>query len=112
MVVLENESRSITSSNYPERSVGKISNVKHDHVNHIPHLAPVFIICERCHWCATYFDTNRILQEEKVDDDNNKICPRCDTIDSLSSLPILLNESFTFDYSIKRGIVLQFKKRD
>jgi hypothetical protein len=60
----------------------------------------------------TYLDTNRILQEYKVDDDNNKICPRCDTIDSLSSLPILSNESFTFDYSIKRGIVLQFKKRD
>ena len=31
---------------------------------------------------------------------------------SLSSLPILSDESFTFDYSIKRGIVLQFKKRD
>lgn len=73
---------------------------------------PVFILCGRCHWCPTYLDTNRILQEYKVDDDNNKICPRCDTIDSLSSLPILSNESFTFDYSIKRGIVLQFKKRD
>lgn len=112
MVILENESRSITSSNYAERSVGKISNVKHDHENLIPQSPPVFIICERCHWCATYLDTNRILQEEKVDDDNNKICPRCDTIDSLSSLPILSNESFTFDCSVKRGIVLQFKKRD
>jgi hypothetical protein len=108
MVVLENERRSITSSNCVERSIGKSSNVKHDHAQS----APVFIICERCHWCATYLDTNRILQEEKVDDDNNKICPRCDTIDSLSSLPILSNESFTFDYSVKRGIVLQFKKRD
>jgi C4-type Zn-finger protein len=86
MVVLENERRSITSSNCVERSLGKSSNVKHDHVSHIPHLAPVVVICERCHWCATYLDTDRILQEEKVDDDNNKICPRCDTIDSLSSL--------------------------
>jgi hypothetical protein len=114
MVVLENERYSITSSNCVERSVGKSSNVKHDHGRGslISQSAPVFIICERCHWCATYLDTNRILQEEKVDDDNNKICPRCDTIDSLSSLPILSNESFTFDYSVKRGIVLQFKKRD
>jgi hypothetical protein len=77
MVVLENERRSITSSNCVERSVGKSSNVKHDHVSLIPQSAPVFIICERCHWCATYLDTNRILQEKKVDDDNNKICPRC-----------------------------------
>jgi hypothetical protein len=46
----------------------------------------------------------------KVDEDNNKICPRCDTINGLSSLPILSNESFTFDYSIKRGIVLQLKR--
>jgi hypothetical protein len=112
MVVLENEKHSITSSNYVERSVGKSSNVKHGHGSLIPQPAPVFILCERCHWCATYLDTNRILQEEMIDDDNNKICPRCDTIDSLSSLPILSDESFTFDYSIKRGIVLQFKMRD
>ena len=112
MVVLENERRSITSSNCVERSVGKSSNVKHDNASLIPQSAPVFIICERCHWCATYLDANRILQEEKVDNDNNKICPRCDTFDSLSSLPILSDESFTFDYSVKRGIVLQFKKRD
>jgi hypothetical protein len=73
---------------------------------------PVFILCERCYWCATYLDTNRLLKEKRVDYDNNKICPRCDTIDSLSSLPILSNESFTFDYTVKREIVLQFRKRD
>jgi hypothetical protein len=112
MVILENERRSITSSNYVERSVENSSNVKHNHGSLAPQSAPVFILCERCHWCATYLDTNRIPQEEKVDDDNNKICPRCDTINSLSSLPILSNESYTFDYSIKRGIVFQFRKRD
>jgi hypothetical protein len=86
MVVLENERRSITSSNYVERSVGKSSNVKRNHGSPITQSVPVFILCGRCHWCPTYLDTNRILQEYKVDDDNNKICPRCDTIDSLSSL--------------------------
>jgi hypothetical protein len=112
MVVLENERRSITSSNYVERSVGKSSYAKHNNGSPILQSAPIFILCERCHWCATYLDTNRILQEEKVDDNNNKICSRCETTGSLSSLPILSNESFTFDYSIKRGVVLQFKKRD
>jgi hypothetical protein len=36
MVVLENERRAITSSNCIERSVGKSSNVKHDHASIIP----------------------------------------------------------------------------
>lgn len=112
MVVLENKRRSITSSNYAEQSVEKSSNMNHNHGRLTPQSAPVFILCERCHWCATYLDTNRLLKEKGVDEDNSKICPRCDSIDSLSSLPILSNESFTFDYAVKRGIVLQFRKRD
>ncbi|CAN5178630.1 hypothetical protein BH18THE2_BH18THE2_14520 [soil metagenome] len=69
--------------------------------------APEFILCERCYWCATYLDKNRLL--DGVDD--GKICPRCDAIDSLTSLPILSNESFTFNYTLKRGIELEFRKR-
>ena len=69
-----------------------------------------FILCEKCYWCATYLDDNRLL-DERVDDDKSKICPRCDAIDSLTSLPILFNESFTFNYSVKRGIELAFRKR-
>ena len=73
--------------------------------------APVFVLCERCYWCATFLDKNRLLEEEGVDDDKSKICPRCDDIDSISSLPIVSNESFTFNYTVKRGIELQFRKR-
>lgn len=68
MVVLENERCSITSSNYAERSVEKSSNMNH-HGSLTSQSAPVFILCERCRWYATYFDTNRILKEEGVDDD-------------------------------------------
>jgi hypothetical protein len=112
MVLLENERRSVASSNSAEQYVKKSSIKNHNHGSYTPQSAPVFILCERCHWCATYLDTNRILKEKGVDADNSKICPRCDTIDSLSSLPILSNESFTFDYAVKRGTVLQFRKRD
>jgi hypothetical protein len=71
---------------------------------------PEFILCERCYWCATYLDNNRAL-EEGLDDDKSKICPQCDAIDCLTSLPILFNESFTFNYTVKRGIELEFRKR-
>lgn len=70
--------------------------------------APVFVLCERCYWSATFLDKYK-LREEGVDDDNNK-CPYCDA-EGLSSLPIMTNESFTFNYTVKRGIELEFKKR-
>jgi hypothetical protein len=104
MVVLEEMKYSTIDSKHPDQYLKKLSQTNHN--------SPVFVLCERCYWCATYFDTNRLLKEEEVDDDNNKVCPRCDAIDSLSSLPIAANESFIFNYTVKRGIVLQFGKRD
>ena len=72
---------------------------------------PIFVLCERCYWSATYFDKARVPK------DNN--CPECsrrnDNNDNddieLSSFPILSNESFTFQYSGKRGVELEFKPR-
>jgi hypothetical protein len=103
MVILENMKYSMTNPKYTEQNTKRLSDTSHDS----PTLqsAPVFVLCERCYWCATYLDTNRLLKEEGVNDDNSKICPRCDSIDCISSLPILSNESFTFNYTVKRGIV-------
>jgi hypothetical protein len=65
---------------------------------------PIFILCDACYWCATYFDKTRI----PVDN----ICPRCNANNNeLTSFPIVSNESFTFDYNIKRGVELEFKPR-
>jgi hypothetical protein len=72
---------------------------------------PIFVLCERCYWSATYFDKTRVPK------DNN--CPECirsnDNNDNddieLSSFPILSNESFTFHYSDKTGVELEFKPR-
>ena len=58
----------------------------------------VFVLCEACHWCATYFDKSRVP--------SNK-CPICGNT-SISTFPILPNEEFTFDYSEKRGVELEF----
>ena len=64
----------------------------------------IFALCETCHWCATYLDKSRVL--------NNK-CPTCGNT-SISTFPILPNEEFTYNYNEKRGVDLEFglkKKR-
>jgi hypothetical protein len=58
----------------------------------------VFVLCETCHWCATYFDKARVP--------SNK-CPICSNT-SISTFPILPNEEFTFNYNEKRGVDLEF----
>jgi len=64
----------------------------------------IFVLCDKCYWCATFFD-NR-----KVPMDNN--CPQCNANSSeLSSLPIMPNESFTFGYNNKRGVEMEFSPR-
>ncbi len=58
----------------------------------------IFVLCETCHWCATYFDKSRIP--------NNK-CPICGN-SVISTFPILPNEEFAFKYNEKRGVELEF----
>jgi hypothetical protein len=58
----------------------------------------IFILCEICHWCATYLDKSRVPYDK---------CPICGNT-SISTFPILPNEEFTFDYNEKRGIELEF----
>jgi hypothetical protein len=63
-----------------------------------------FILCDICYWCSTYLDKTRLPIDNK--------CPKCyNTTTTLSSFPIMSNESFTFDYDEKRGIELKFMHR-
>ena len=67
-------------------------------------LPPIFILCDSCYWCATYFDKTRIPGHNR--------CPQCNANNNeLTSFPIMSNESFTFDYNYKRGVELEFKPR-
>jgi hypothetical protein len=69
-----------------------------------PSSPPIFILCDRCYWCATYLDKTR------TPTDNT--CPQCNSNNNeLSSFPIMSNESFTFDYDDKHGVELEFKHR-
>ena len=58
----------------------------------------VFVLCETCHWCATYFDKSRVPSSR---------CPNCGNI-AISTFPILPNEEFTYEYSEKHGVELEF----
>jgi hypothetical protein len=62
------------------------------HDDHTKPSAPlVFILCDRCYWCATYFSNARIPTDD--------ICPQCNAnSNELTSSPIAQNESFTFNY--------------
>lgn len=64
----------------------------------------IFVLCDRCYWCATYLDKNRLPSY------NN--CLECNSNNNeLTSFPILPNESLIFDYNDKRGVELRFKLR-
>ena len=76
----------------------------HDRSSLLSPSPPVFILCDTCYWCATYFDKTRIPRENK--------CPQCNANNNeLTSFPIMPNESITFIYNDKRGLELQFKHR-
>ena len=61
----------------------------------------IFILCETCYWCATYFDKDRLPTEK---------CPIC-LNRKMSSFPILPNEAFIFNYNDKHGVELEFRPR-
>jgi hypothetical protein len=72
--------------------------------DHIKPSPPIFILCDSCYWCATYFDKTRTPVDNT--------CPQCGANNNeLTSFPIMSNESFTFDYNDKHGVELEFKAR-
>jgi len=67
-------------------------------------LPSIFVLCDKCYWCATYLDKSRLPSDN--------ICLGCNSNNNeLTSFPILPNESLTFNYNDKRGVDLKFKLR-
>ena len=60
----------------------------------------IFVICDVCFWATTYLDKSRLPVLDSR-------CSRCQEV-GLSSFPVLVNESFTYTYSEKRGVELMF----
>lgn len=63
----------------------------------------VFVLCDNCYWAATFIDKSKL----NIIEDGCILCNES----LVSSFPILDNESFTFDYTERRGVELNFGVR-
>ena len=63
----------------------------------------IFLICHQCLWNVTFL--NKLCRQKVLGTSN--LCPNCNQ-DQLSSFPVMPNDSFTYSYSKKRGIELNF----
>jgi hypothetical protein len=61
-----------------------------------------FMICQTCFWCASYIGTMDIMNELPFER-----CPTCNN-NKVESLPILYDESYRYEYTPTRGVVLEF----
>jgi hypothetical protein len=61
-----------------------------------------FMICQTCFWCASYIGTMDIMNELPFER-----CPTCSD-NKVESLPILYDESYRYEYTPTRGVVLEF----
>ena len=61
-----------------------------------------FMICQTCFWCTSYVGTMDIMNELPFE-----TCPTCND-NKVESLPILYDESYRYEYTPTRGVVLEF----
>ena len=61
-----------------------------------------FMICQTCFWCSSYIGTMDIMKELPFE-----TCPTCND-NKVESLPILYDESYRYEYTPTRGVVLEF----
>jgi hypothetical protein len=61
-----------------------------------------FMICQTCFWCASYTGIIDIMNELSFER-----CPICND-NKIESLPILFDESYRYEYTPTRGVVLEF----
>lgn len=56
-----------------------------------------FVICDSCFWCASVLQDGRPASS----------CPLYNRV-MLECVPIAKGESYTFDYNLKSGVILEF----
>ena len=60
-----------------------------------------FLMCKSCFWCASFLNSKYRCFSE---------CPACMNSE-LESMPIGLNEKYTFDYDPSQGVSLGFSNK-
>jgi hypothetical protein len=67
-----------------------------------------FVICNSCYWCATFFGIDD-LETLSASSTHVLDCHVCNSHNT-ELIPISINESFRIDYSLTRGMELEFYK--
>ena len=67
-----------------------------------------FVICNSCYWCASYFGIDDL---ESLSGSSSHVldCPICNSHNT-ELMPIATDESFRIEYSLTRGMELEFYK--
>jgi hypothetical protein len=67
-----------------------------------------FVICNSCYWCASYFGIDVL---ESLSGSSSRVlnCPICNSHNT-ELMPISTDESFRIEYSLTRGMELEFYK--
>jgi hypothetical protein len=67
-----------------------------------------FVICNSCYWCATYFGIDDL---ESLSGSSSRVlnCPICNSHNT-ELMPIATDESFRIEYSLTRGMEIEFYK--
>ena len=65
-----------------------------------------FVICNSCYWCATYFDIDG-LKSLSGSSSHVLDCPLCNSHNT-ELMPIATDESFRIQYSLTRGMEIEF----
>ena len=67
-----------------------------------------FVICNSCYWCATYFGIDNL---ESLSESSSHVldCPICNSHNT-ELIPISTDESFRIEYSLTRGMEIEFYK--
>ncbi|MGB7665259.1 MAG: hypothetical protein WBL67_21190, partial [Nitrososphaeraceae archaeon] len=67
-----------------------------------------FVICNSCYWCATYFGIDDF---EYLSGSSSRVlnCPICNSHNT-ELMPIATDESFRIEYSLTRGMEIEFYK--
>ena len=67
-----------------------------------------FVICNSCYWCASYFGIDD-LESLSRSSSHVLVCPICSSHNT-ELMPIATDESFRIEYSLTRGMELEFYK--
>jgi hypothetical protein len=69
------------------------------HPNTPTHNQIDFLLCPSCFWCASYFNYSKVATR----------CPTCSN-DNVESIPISIDELYTYSHDGNRGVTLEFSK--